>query len=226
MVRAGTRTNSEGARKNSGWERPKNGGAIVSDGGARPNCGKAWPDTGGERKTPEEPKNAGCARENTGDARAGAGRPLKNGVPEPDDEHTEEQQDHVPVDPVNSLVEEPQPKRAGYSSLIDAKRFRRAETSERGLFDVFYVWNPQAETVRYRQRWEGKKALPPHLQRVHDTRRTCSKSSDRIHNAGSCPHERWNLKMFNCKYSGAGFFRSEINGKCCGKRAIWMGSQI
>lgn len=144
-------------------------------------------------------ENTGGARENSGGARPGPGRPKRNWVTELDVGHREDQGDHVPVGPVNAPFETSQTQTAGSSSSIAETRLRRAPPSKLGLFDVFYMRGWQGETVRYAQGKEVNKSLPQDIQRVYDTRRRCSKCDDRNHNAESCSHEVWNLKMFNCK---------------------------
>lgn len=70
-----------------------------------------------------------------------------------------------------------------------------AELFERGLFDILFGWDTQAEIVRQAHLQEGNKALPPDLQRVYDTTSRCRKVCERNQNAGSCPNELRNLRI-------------------------------
>lgn len=111
----------------------------------RPNTGEARPNTGVSRQnTGVARPNTGGARPNTGGARRRAGRPRRNQVPEPDAEHTYYQGYHVPVGPINVLVDQVEGKCGDSTPTVNGTMWIRAANSERGMFPVFYVWNPDA----------------------------------------------------------------------------------
>lgn len=129
-------------------------------------------------------------------------------VSEPDARHTEEKGDNVPVGPVNATDEQPQPQASVYMSRPDGTGLQRAVPCEKGLFDLCYVWNPQAANVRQANGQEGNQSFPPERRRFYDTRRRCSNCFDRNPDAGSFPHEGWTSRMINCEYCGSSLFGS------------------
>lgn len=80
-------------------------------------------------------------------------------LPKPAARHTEEQEDHSPVVPMNAPVEQPQPETLCSTPELDETRLRGASAGERGLFDVLYVLDPKAQTVflhRFKKEFEQR----------------------------------------------------------------------
>lgn len=67
---------------------------------------------------------------------------------DPDAEHAEEMGDHVTVGTVAAPVKHVECTFEGSNTSVDETVFRGATRREGGLFEVFYVWEPEAGNAR------------------------------------------------------------------------------
>lgn len=99
----------------------------------------------------------------------------------------------VVIGPVNRTFPQSQPQgdECSYPTFANV-RFGRAARSERALFNLFYAWDPAAESAVLVYGDTSKEgavnvAILQDLQRVHDNGRRCGICCDPNRNASICP---------------------------------------